>query len=701
MAGNTKKLLEMLIGIGGKINSTFKQSTAEAGKDIDTLEAKAQKLGVAVRMNNLKAAYDKLDKAAGGVSKSWGSLTKEISGTAKTAAAAVAGVTTAVYGVATVSGLAGDKMAKTAAKIGITTQSYSELTWAASLAGVSQDSLSGNLLKLNARMDEAAKGGKDAQLAFRRLGVEIKDSTGTLKSADQILMEAAATFEKMPKGIYKASLARAVFGKSGAEMIPLLQQGTRAIEAQRKEAEELKISWDDAAGQGAENFMDSMNRMKQVGLGLSNVIGRQLHPILTKINNTIVDWWKAHNNHIQSKVAEIAAKLSDSLPALITKIEAAAAWIQETAIYINGIAQAMGGWEGVIHKLAIAWGVLKGVMILSKLGSLVSGLISLAGALSGATVAAWSFAAALMANPITWIVIGIMAAVAAIYLLWKNWDSVSAFIKRTWAAVCDWVGEKWEALSGWLMGQWNSITAAFDEGVIQGIWNLIKTFNPISMFLNIVNGMVKSIFGIDLLAKGKEWIGGFISGILEAIGGAAGKVQEKIMSMLPDWLSGGGGENEKTPYVRAQDRIPGYARGGYIDRPELAWLGEKGPEMVIPMDRSKRSAELLTEAAQRSGAMNPLVSSISASAGRLGPIQPPAESPSDSLGQAIGQSTTNNTFGGANITINLNVPVNNSGGRGDINMIEEAAGRAAEMLQDRLPRILKDIEYQYDRCSMR
>lgn len=49
-----------------------------------------------------------------------------------------------------------------------------------------------------------------------------------------------------------------------------------------------------------------------------------------------------------------------------------------------------------------------------------------------ATAATWLFSAALWANPITWIVVGIIALIAVIILLVKNWDKVTAAIKKVW-----------------------------------------------------------------------------------------------------------------------------------------------------------------------------------------------------------------------------------------------------------------------------
>ena len=62
------------------------------------------------------------------------------------------------------------------------------------------------------------------------------------------------------------------------------------------------------------------------------------------------------------------------------------------------------------------------------------GIASAAAALPGLISSVWGFTTALLANPVTWIVIGIAALTAGLILLWKNWDKVSAFIQNVWNA---------------------------------------------------------------------------------------------------------------------------------------------------------------------------------------------------------------------------------------------------------------------------
>lgn len=57
-------------------------------------------------------------------------------------------------------------------------------------------------------------------------------------------------------------------------------------------------------------------------------------------------------------------------------------------------------------------------------------------AMPGLIASTWAFTTALLANPITWIVVGIIALIAVIILLWQNWESVTTFLTGAWNACC-------------------------------------------------------------------------------------------------------------------------------------------------------------------------------------------------------------------------------------------------------------------------
>ena len=112
--------------------------------------------------------------------------------------------------------------------------------------------------------------------------------------------------------------------------------------------------------------------------------------------------------------------------------------------------------QGVKSVVSFATSLWSGAI--SGLGALKTGLIAGAGA-------AKTFAIALLANPITWIVVGVVALGVAIWQLWKNWDKVTAFLSDSWGKFTDKLGKSITDLKEWF----SSIPVKISE-----IWESFK-----------------------------------------------------------------------------------------------------------------------------------------------------------------------------------------------------------------------------------
>lgn len=100
----------------------------------------------------------------------------------------------------------------------------------------------------------------------------------------------------------------------------------------------------------------------------------------------------------------------------------------------------------------------------------VEGFATVLGILAGAWVvytgAQWAANAAMAASPITWIVAAIVAVVAAVVLLWQNWDTVTAWIEETWNTFIEWIKEVGDNLAQW----WEDLWSGFGTWVTD-TWN--------------------------------------------------------------------------------------------------------------------------------------------------------------------------------------------------------------------------------------
>ncbi len=173
-----------------------------------------------------------------------------------------------------------DAMTKSAAAAGVSVESLSTLAFAAEQGGVGVDTLKTALGKLNKNLIDSEMGLATAREGFDLLGISITDSEGNLKSNEQVLFEAADALSQMEVGAERSAAAMKVFGKSGADLIPLLSGGADAVRELQQQARDLGLEIDSEFGKSAEEFDDNLNVLKSTFNGIINVITKELLPSL-------------------------------------------------------------------------------------------------------------------------------------------------------------------------------------------------------------------------------------------------------------------------------------------------------------------------------------------------------------------------------------------------------------------------------------
>lgn len=183
-----------------------------------------------------------------------------------------------------------DDLSKTAQRIGVTTEALSRLEWAAKLSDVSLEQLSTGLQRLSRNMlDVASGGGAQAKTAFAALGISIKDAEGNMRSSDAVFADISERFANMPDGVEKTALAMQLFGRAGAEMIPLLNSGKKGLADMAAESDRLGNTLNTNTGKAAEQFNDSITRIQAVLSGLVNRITEAALPSLNQLMDKLAD----------------------------------------------------------------------------------------------------------------------------------------------------------------------------------------------------------------------------------------------------------------------------------------------------------------------------------------------------------------------------------------------------------------------------
>jgi hypothetical protein len=131
------------------------------------------------------------------------------------------------------------KLDDTSQRLGIANKTLQELGHAAQLNGISFDEMANGLRFLTRSASESATGSKELQESFKRIGVNVFDSTGKLKEVGALFPEVSDGIASLSSHADKVALSMRLFGRSGANLIPLLGAGSKKIAEYAKDLEDL------------------------------------------------------------------------------------------------------------------------------------------------------------------------------------------------------------------------------------------------------------------------------------------------------------------------------------------------------------------------------------------------------------------------------------------------------------------------------
>lgn len=182
-----------------------------------------------------------------------------------------------------------DALSKLSQRVGITVESLSLLMPAAELSGVSAEKFEGGLRRLAARMLEAATGSAEAARGFEALGVAFRNQDGSLRATDQVLLDLADRFKTMPDGAEKTALAMQIFGKSGADLIPFLNQGRDGVDALTAEMQALGLQIGGGTAAQAEVFNDALAKVRMAVGSIANRVIEAFLPAMNQMAEGMVE----------------------------------------------------------------------------------------------------------------------------------------------------------------------------------------------------------------------------------------------------------------------------------------------------------------------------------------------------------------------------------------------------------------------------
>ncbi len=181
-----------------------------------------------------------------------------------------------------------DNMGKFAQKTGVSTESLSAWTYSAKLANVEAGELQIGLKTAAQQLVSAADGAGQAAELFERLKVPVRDAHGEIRELDDVLLDAAERFSKMEDGARKTDLAVQLFGRSGASLIPLLNEGAAGLKKLKEEAAAAGVIIGEQTAKAAEQFNDNLTRMQQIAHGMALRLAVELLPKLIEVERWLL-----------------------------------------------------------------------------------------------------------------------------------------------------------------------------------------------------------------------------------------------------------------------------------------------------------------------------------------------------------------------------------------------------------------------------
>lgn len=174
----------------------------------------------------------------------------------------------------------GDELNKAAIKAGLAGSAMSELAHAANMADVDLASLSTGLKFMQVNLSKIAEGSKEGEKTLAALGLRLDSIKGLKADAQFELIAEKIASLKDPADRTRAAVE--IFGRAGADLLPLFEQGAEGIRKAREEAKRLGIALSDEQIATLAEADDAIKRLSASFRGLSNVLVSAVGPTLSR-----------------------------------------------------------------------------------------------------------------------------------------------------------------------------------------------------------------------------------------------------------------------------------------------------------------------------------------------------------------------------------------------------------------------------------
>lgn len=333
---------------------------------------------------------------------------------------------------------------------------------------------------------------KVAKDAMTSLGISFTDAQGKMKKFPDILRELNQALNGLNPD-EKAQKLKAMFGTAGMQaIVPLL-------DTVKNKTNDAKVSWDayareqdKAAGstkRASQSLKDQANEMqKNVGSSIEQLGGnwealrnksmksaQDINGASIQNANAMLQWATDSN----SATAQFVRGFIGLSPAIGTATTSVGLFLRNAKTIAGTLS---GGITGISNFIKVGVGI---VQVASGAKTATAAFGALAESSKLASIAQWAFNSAILANPITWIVVGIAAVVAGLALFFTKTKTG----QQMWANFINWLKNAWQMLVQVAQAVWNAIVQAFSSSVsaAKNAWSGITSF-----FTGLWQGIVQT-----------------------------------------------------------------------------------------------------------------------------------------------------------------------------------------------------------------
>lgn len=173
-----------------------------------------------------------------------------------------------------------DDLLTLASVTGTTTDSVQELNYMADLTDVSFDRIKDSLKETTNKMQEAATGTGDAYEAYKRLKVEITNTDGSLRSAQDVFYDTIDALGEMKNKTERDALAMDLMSESAQELNPIIELGGDKLREYAQEAHDMGYVLDNDALKSLQAVDDAYSRLQNTQEGVKNQLSAEFAPYL-------------------------------------------------------------------------------------------------------------------------------------------------------------------------------------------------------------------------------------------------------------------------------------------------------------------------------------------------------------------------------------------------------------------------------------